>query len=165
MAAKQKSSAPGERPQPTAARSAPRRGTLGYRASAEKNVAPSQWGRRLARLTGEKFGVTMSDNMSKNEGAYGGKDIVIKCAKSTMPPVAILIDMLERVDELWAVYMMPEGGAEVWVVPIEKVRAHGYYTCGPKVQKRVEIYRRKIIQLGTLFGALTAAEVESCNIP
>lgn len=131
----------------------------------EKNAAPSQWGRRLARVVGDKFGVAMSGNFSKNEGIYGGKDIVIKCAKSPMPPVAILIDMLERIDELWAVYIMPEGGAEVWVVPIEKVRAHGYYTRGPKVQKRVEIYRRKIVQLGTLFGTLTADEVEACNIP
>lgn len=162
MTAQQKSNTPSSPKQP---RSTSRRGAPGQRVSAEKNVAPSQWGRRLARLTGDKFGVTMSDNMSKNEGSYGGKDIVIKCAKSQMPPVAILIDMLERIDELWAVYIMPEGGAEVWIVPIEKVRAHGYYTRGPKVQKRVEIYRRKIMQLGTLFGALSADEVESCNIP
>ncbi|MBV9864806.1 MAG: hypothetical protein JO316_05620 [Abitibacteriaceae bacterium] len=149
-----------------AARSTARVAGRGKRVSdTDKNTAPSQWGRRLARLVGEKCGVTMSENFSKNEGTYRGKDIVIKCAKSPMPPVAVLIDMLERIDQLWAVYLMPEGGAEIWAVDIDKVRQHGYFTRGPKVQKRVEIYRRKIIQLGTLVGTLTEAEVDSCNIP
>lgn len=127
--------------------------------------APSQWGRRLARLVGDKFGVQMSENLSKNEGTYRGKDIVIKCAKSQMPPVSVLIDMLERLDELWAVYLTPDGGAEVWRVPISAVNEHGYFTHGPKVQKRVEIYRRRIVLVGKLQGTLTEAEVESCNIP
>src|SRR5690606_29824033 len=40
---------------------------------AEKNAAPSQWGRRLARLVGEKFGVHMVENHAKNEGTFKGK--------------------------------------------------------------------------------------------
>ena len=132
---------------------------------AEKNTAPSQWGRRLARLVGHKFGVVMSDNFSKNEGTYRGKEIAIKCAKSSMPPIAILISMLDRLDEVWAVYLVHEGGAEIWAVDVQKVREHGYYTHGPNVQKRVEIYRRKIVQLGKLIGTLSPDEVESCEIP
>jgi hypothetical protein len=132
---------------------------------ADKNIAPSQWGRRLARLVGDKFGVHMSENMSKNEGTYRGRDIVIKCAKSPMPPVSVLIDMVDRIDELWAVYVMPEGGAEVWVVDAKEVREQGYHTHGPNVQKRIEIYLRKIVQIGKLKGTLTEDEVESCHIP
>jgi len=126
---------------------------------------PAQWGRRLARLVGEKFGVQMSENLAKNEGVFGGRDLVIKCAKSTMPPVSVLIDMLERIDELWAVYLMPDGGAEVWRVPANALREHGYFTHGANVQLRVEIYRRKIILIGELIGTLSEAEVESCDIP
>lgn len=131
---------------------------------AEKNTAPAQW-RRLARLMGEKFGVAMSPNFSKNEGTYQGRGIVIKCAKSPMPPVAVLETMLDRIYQVWAVYVMPEGGAEIWVVDTGKVREHGYFTHGPKVQKRVELYRRKIVQLGRLIGTVSAQEVESCDIP
>jgi hypothetical protein len=132
---------------------------------ADKNTAPSQWGRRLARLVGDKFGVRMSENLSKNEGTHRGRDIVIKCAKSPMPPVSVLIDMLDRIDDLWAVYIMPDGGAEVWAVDANIVREQGYHTHGPNVQKRVEIYLRKIVTIGKLKGTLTAEEVESCHIP
>lgn len=131
----------------------------------EKNAAPSQWGRRLARLVGEKFGVHMVENHAKNEGTYKGKDICIKCAKSPMPPVSILIEMLDRIDQLWAVYVMFDGTAEVWAVDAKKVRELGYFTHGEKVQKRVEIYLRRIKPVGKLVGTLTAAEVESCRIP
>jgi hypothetical protein len=130
----------------------------------EKNAAPSQWGRRLARLVGDKFGVKMSDNWSKNEGTWRKKDIVIKCAKSTMPPVSVLVPMLDRIDQLWAVYIMEEG-AEIWAIDADAVREHGYFTHGPNVQKRVEIYLRKIVNIGKLIGTLTEEEVESCNIP
>ena len=131
----------------------------------EKNAAPSQWGRRLARLVGEKFGVHMVENHAKNEGTYKGKDICIKCAKSPMPPVSILIEMLDRIDQLWAVYVMFDGTAEVWAVDAKKVRELGYFTHGEKVQKRVEIYLRRIKPVGKLVGTLTEEEVESCRIP
>jgi hypothetical protein len=68
--------------------------------AAEKKAGASQWGRRLARLVGEKFGVHMVENQAKNEGTYQRKDICIKCAKSPMPPVSVLTDMLDRVDRV-----------------------------------------------------------------
>jgi hypothetical protein len=133
--------------------------------SGEKNAAPSQWGRRMARLVGEKFGVNMVENHARNEGVYRKKDVVIKCAKSIMPPVSVLNDVLDRVDELWAVYVMPEGHAEIWAITDAQVRKHAYFTHGPNVQKRAEIYLRHIIPLGKKVGELTQREVESCHIP
>ena len=130
-----------------------------------RNEAPSQWGRRLARLVGEKFNVKMSDNWSKNVGIWQERNIVIKCAKSPMPPVSVLIGTLESIDELWAVYVMPEGHAEIWSVPVREVRAHGYFTHGARVPKRVEITRRKILALGAQIGTLDSRDVDSCRIP
>jgi hypothetical protein len=121
----------------------------------EKNSAPSQWGRRLARLVGEKFGVDMVENHAKNEGTYRRKDICIKCAKSPMPPVSVLVDMLDRVDQLWAVYVMFDGTAQVWAVDAGRVREQGYFTHGKNVQKRVEIYLRRITPIGSLICTLT----------
>jgi len=131
----------------------------------EKNAAPSQWGRRLARLVGAKFHVDMVDNYSKNEGTWKGKDIVIKCAKSPMPPVSVLVEMLDRLDYLWAVFIMFEGHADVWSIPVKALRDNGYFTSGAKVQKRVELHLKKAQALGTKIGSLTQDEVESCHIP
>jgi hypothetical protein len=129
------------------------------------NTAPSQWGRRLARLVGEKFGVQMDENLSKNEGIWRRKDIAIKCAKSPMPPVSVLQDMLERIDFLWAVYVMADGSAQIWAVPAADVAREGYLTHGRAGPRRIEIYLRKIVQIGKPVGALSREEVESCHIP
>ena len=131
----------------------------------EKNAAPSQWGRRLARLVGEKLGAQMVENHAKNEGNFAGKDICIKCAKSPMPPISVLIEMLDRVDEVWAVYVLQDNTAQIWSVDAKKVRELGYFTHGEKVQKRVEIHLRHIMPVGKLIGTLTQREVESCRIP
>jgi hypothetical protein len=131
----------------------------------EKNAAPSQWGRRLARLVGAKFDVEMVENQSKNEGNWRGKDIVIKCAKSPMPPVSVLVEMLDRLDFLWAVFIMPEGHADVWSVSVKALKDNGYFTSGEKVQKRVELHLKKVEALGTKIGSVDANDVDSCRIP
>lgn len=131
----------------------------------DKNSAPSQWGRRLARLVGEKFNVSMSENLSKNEGTVRGRDIVIKCAKSQTPPVSVLNDMIDRLDALWAVFLTPDGSGEVWEISTSALREYGYQTHGANVQRRIEINYRKVIQIGKLVGTIGESEVDSCNIP
>lgn len=131
----------------------------------EKNAAPSQWGRRLARCIGEKFGVQMVENHARNFGVFKGKSVIIKCAKSPKPPVSILESNLDRTDELWAVYLMPEGHADVWVIAIRDVRRCGYFTRGLNTQRRVELTLRKILSTGHLIGTLSEHEVEACRIP
>ena len=141
----------------------PGKGSAGR--NVEKNSAPSQWGRRLARLVGEKYGVQMVENHAKNEGTFAGKDICIKCAKSPMPPISVLVDMLDRIDQVWAVYVMQDQTAQIWSIDAKKVRELGYFTHGEKVQKRVEICLRHITPVGQLVGKLTRREVEACRIP
>jgi len=131
----------------------------------DRNIAPTQWGRRLARLVGDKFGVAMSDNYSKNEGRLRGKDLVIKCAKSQTPPISVLTEMLERLDEVWAVFLTPDGGAEVWRITAKEMHNYGYQTHGPNVPRRVELGRKKIAAIGKLVGNLDSDEVDSCHIP
>ena len=133
--------------------------------SEEPNVAPTQWARRLARAVGAKFGVQMSANHANNRGEFGAKSVVIKCAKSTHPPVSVLDSMLNDLDELWAVFILPSGRAEVWTIPIAQVEKRAYRTRGPNVQNRLEITRRRVIECGELLGTLEADEVEACRIP
>jgi hypothetical protein len=129
------------------------------------NAAPSQWARRLARAVGAAYGVRMSPNHARNEGEWGGRDVVIKCAKSPAPPVSVLMSMVDRLDELWAVFVMPSGEAEVWRVPVATLQRHGYLTQGRNVTPRLEITRRKVSLCGELLGVLDRESVEACRIP
>ena len=130
------------------------------------NQAPSQWGRRLARAVGEKFGVQMVPNHARNEGTWGNRDIVIKCAKSTMPPVSVLFTTLERIDDVWAVFVMSDGSAEVWSAPVKVVLAYGHHTRPRKnIVPRVEITRRKLAPHAKLLGTMSPEEVAECRIP
>ncbi len=146
-------------------RTAARRTLARASSNEEPNAAPSQWARRLARVVGAKFGVQMSPNHANNRGEFGARSVVIKCAKSTMPPVSVLASMLNDLDELWAVFVLPSGRAEVWTIPIAQVEKYAYQTRGPKVQKRLEITRRRILNRGQLLGILEVDEVEACRIP
>jgi hypothetical protein len=91
--------------------------------------------------------------------------VVIKCAKSIAPPIFVLTDMLDRIDEVWAVYVMDDDTAQIWSITAKQVREHAYFTHGPNVQSRAEIYLRQIQPIGKLVGTLTEEEVESCRIP
>ncbi len=142
--------------------------TPGQAPRPEANSAPSQWGRRLARAVGARFGVAMVSNRARNEGEWQGREVAIKCAKSTAPPISVLVSSLDRLDEVWAVFVMPEGHAEVWQLSIAHLRRHGHFTRpgqSGKAPARVEIRRRKVIQTGQLIGQLDASDVEACHIP
>ncbi len=110
----------------------------------------------------------MVPNQSRNEGQWQGREVAIKCAKSTAPPVSVLVSMLDRLDEVWAVFVLPSGEAEVWRLSIAHLRRHGHFTRAGRSGKapaRVEIRRRKVMQSGTLLGMLEADSVLACRIP
>jgi hypothetical protein len=131
----------------------------------EVNRAPGSWGRRLARLVGTNFGVQMVADRSKNEGTRGKTCVVIKCAKSPVPPIFISAEMLQRVDEVWGVFVTYGDGAQIWSCPAEFVRRNAYFTRNPKIMPRAEITLRTMKRGGTLIGTVSQAEIESCNIP
>jgi hypothetical protein len=131
----------------------------------EVNRAPSAWGRRLARLVGANFGVNMVADRSKNEGAHGKTNVVIKCAKSPVPPIFISAEMLQRVDEVWGVFVIYGEGAQVWSCPAEFVRRNAYFTRNPKIMPRAEITFKTMKRGGQMIGTVTQAEVEACHIP
>ena len=110
----------------------------------------------------------MVANQARNEGEWRGRQVAIKCAKSTAPPISVLVSMLDRLDEVWAVFVLPSGQAEVWRLSIPHLRRHGHFTRlgrSGKAPARVEIRRRKVAASGELLGHLEAAEVEACRIP
>jgi hypothetical protein len=111
----------------------------------------------------------MVSNHARNEGSWQGLEIVIKCAKSTSPPISVLLSMLDRLDEVWAVFVLPSGEAEVWRLPISRLRRHGHFTRSGKnpikTPARVEIRRPKVARSGELLGHLEGDAVDACRIP
>jgi hypothetical protein len=141
-----------------------RKASVARRPDGEVNQAPVAWGRRLARLVGEKFGVQMISDRAKNEGTRSKTRIVIKCAKSPFPPIFVTLEMLERTDEVWGVFLHEEGG-EVWSCPASYVRRVAYVTRNPKIAPRASIGLKKMRRGGQLIGIISQDEVESCHIP
>lgn len=131
----------------------------------EVNQAPVAWGRRVARLVGDNFGVRMVADRAKNEGEQGKKRVVIKCAKSTIPPIFVSAEMLTRVDEVWGVFLSFGEGAQVWSCPADFVRRNAYFTHNPRVPARAEITLKTIKKGGTLLGTISQEEIEACHVP
>ena len=94
---------------------------------AEVNQAPTMWGRRLARLVGRRYGVKMSRNRAINEGVFGRTPIVIKCAKSYQAPIQVSANSLERVGEVWGVFLSEIDDGEVWRAPAAEFKKLAYY--------------------------------------
>ncbi|HEX9998745.1 MAG TPA: hypothetical protein VGB45_16540 [Abditibacterium sp.] len=139
--------------------------TAARRADNEVNLAPQAWGRRVARLVGEQFGVKMVSNRSKNEGERGDTRVVIKCAKSQSPPIFISVEMLARVDEVWGVFLIHGEGAQIWSCSAAHVKRCAHFSRNPKTMPRAEITLKKIQRAGTLLGTLSESEIEECHIP
>ncbi|PQV64788.1 hypothetical protein B1R32_10355 [Abditibacterium utsteinense] len=135
------------------------------RADEEVNLAPVAWGRRVARLVGDKFGVQMVADRSKNEGARGKTRVVIKCAKSRVAPIFVLTQMLSRVDEVWGIFLIHGEGAQVWSCDAAFVRRAAYFSRNAKVMPRAELRFKAMQRGGTLIGNLSEAEIESCHVP
>ena len=154
-------------PRPTPRRKIARRAPLSQtrRADSEVNLAPQAWGRRVARLVGEQFGVKMVSNRSKNEGERGETRVVIKCAKSQSPPIFISVEMLARVDEVWGVFLIHGQGAQIWSCSAAHVKRAAHFSRNPKTMPRAEITLKKIQLAGTLLGTLSQTEIEECHVP
>lgn len=153
------------KPKPVASSAAKKAAPKVRRPDDEVNRAPSAWGRRLARLVGANFGVNMVADRSKNEGTHGRTCVVIKCAKSPVPPIFVSAEMLQRVDEVWGVFVTYGQGAEIWSCPAEFVRRNAYFTRNPKIMPRAEITLRTMKRGGTMIGKVSQEEIESCHIP
>ena len=132
---------------------------------AEVNQAPAMWGRRLARLVGRRYGVKMSRNRALNEGMFERTPIIIKCAKSYRAPIQISANSLERVGEVWGVFLSEVDDGEVWRAPAAEFKKLAYYYAprggAPFYSMRYSRFKR----IATHAGTLPAKEVLRVEIP
>lgn len=132
---------------------------------AEVNQAPQMWGRRLARLVGRRYGVKMSRNRALNEGTFERTPIIIKCAKSYQAPIQISANSLERVGEVWGVFLSAVDDGEVWRAPAAEFKKLAYYYAPregtPSYMMRYSRFKR----IATLAGVVPAEDVLRVEIP
>ena len=132
---------------------------------AEVNQAPQMWGRRLARLVGRRYGVKMSRNRAINEGMFETTPVIIKCAKSYRAPIQVSANSLERVGEVWGVFLSEIDDGEVWRAPAAEFKKRAYYYAprdgAPYYLMRYSRFKR----IATHAGTLPAKDVLRVEIP
>ena len=131
----------------------------------EVNLAPQMWGRRLARLVGRRYGVKMSRNRAINEGMWERTPIIIKCAKSYQAPIQVSANSLERVGEVWGVFLSEVDDGEVWRAPAAEFKKLAYYYAPrdgvPYYMMRYKRFKR----IATHAGTVPSKDVLRVEIP
>ncbi len=132
---------------------------------AEVNLAPGMWGRRLARLVGRRYGVKMSRNRAINEGVFGRTPVIIKCAKSYQAPIQVSANSLERVGEVWGVFLSEVDDGEVWRAPAAEFKKLAYYYAPLDGVPYYMIRYTRFKRIATLAGTVPAKDVLRVEIP
>lgn len=123
------------------------------------------WGRRLARMVGRRFGVRMSRNRALNEGELSGVSLVIKCAKSDKAPIQISKNTLERVQEVWGVFLDEEDNAHIWKANSRDVRRLAYYYSPRDGVPYYSIRLHRLRRIAEHQGVIAGRDVHRCEIP
>ncbi len=127
--------------------------------------APSLWHRRLARLVARKRGVQMEGHRNLSEGTLDGRRIAIRCAKSKTPPISVSESVLERVHEVWGVFLTQTDAAQIYSLPVSEFKRLAYFYCPRNGQPTYTIRLKRFSSRATLVGMLGEEEVERIEIP
>lgn len=131
----------------------------------EVNQGPTMWGRRLARLVGRRYGVKMSRNRAINEGELGNIPVIIKCAKSYQAPIQVSAHSLERVSEVWGVFLSAVDDGEVWRASATDFKKLAYFYAPRDGVPYYMIRYKRFKRIATLAGVVPAADVLRVEIP
>jgi len=127
--------------------------------------APSLWHRRLARLVGRKWGIRMERKGNLSEGTLDGRVIAIRCAKSKTPPIAVTAATLERVHEVWGVFLTQTDAAQIYSLPASDFKRLAYFYAPRNGPPIYTIRLRRFSSRATLVGTLSEEEVAGIEIP
>lgn len=131
----------------------------------EVNHAPGMWGRRLARLVGRRYGVKMSRNRAINEGMLDRTPIIIKCAKSYQAPIQVSAPSLERVSEVWGIFLSEVDDGEVWRASAADFKKLAYYYAPREGVPHYQIRYSRFKRIASHAGTVPAADVLRVEIP
>ncbi len=131
----------------------------------EVNQGPTMWGRRLARLVGRRYGVKMSRNRAINEGTLDRTPVIIKCAKSYQAPIQVSATSLERVSEIWGVFLSEVDDGEIWRAPAAEFKKLAYFYAPREGVPYYSIRYTRFKRIATHAGTVPAKDVLRVEIP
>ena len=126
--------------------------------------APTLWHRRLAQLVARKWGVQMERNRNLSEGTLDGRRIAIRCAKSKTPPITVSAPVLERVHEVWGVFLTQTDAAQIYSLPVSEFKRLAYFYSPRNGQPTYTIRLKRFSSRATFVGMLSEEEVEEVEI-
>ncbi len=127
--------------------------------------APTLWHRRLARLVARRWGVQLDFKGNLSEGTLDGRQIAIRCAKSKTPPISVSASALERVHEVWGVFLTQTDAAQVYSLPAQEFKRLAYFYSPRNGQPTYTIRLKRFSSRATLLGTVPEEEVEGIEIP
>jgi hypothetical protein len=130
-----------------------------------RSDAPTLWHRRLARLVARRWGVQLEPKGNLSEGVLDGRVVAIRCAKSKTPPISVSASALERVHEVWGVFLTQTDAAQVYSLPAQEFKRLAYFYSPRKGQPVYTIRLKRFSSRATLVGTLGEEEVEQVEIP
>lgn len=128
-------------------------------------AAPTLWHRRLARLVARQWDVQMERNLNLSEGTVNGRRVAIRCAKSKTPPISVSASVLERVHEVWGVFLTQTDAAQVYSLSATEFKRLAYFYSPRNGQPIYTIRLKRFSSRATLLGTLGEEEVEQIDIP
>lgn len=127
--------------------------------------APALWHRRLARLVARKWGVQLERKGNLSEGTLDGRRVAIRCAKSKTPPISVSASALERVHEVWGVFLTQSDAAQVYSLPAQEFKRLAYFYSPRNGQPTYSIRLKRFSSRATLLGIVSEEEVAQVEIP
>ena len=127
--------------------------------------APSLWHRRLARLVGRKWGVQMERKRNLSEGTLDGRLIAIRCAKSKTPPITVSAATLERVNEVWGVFLTQTDAAQIYSLSAADFKRTACFYSPRNGQPHYCARLSRFSRHAQLIGTVPEEEVEAIGIP
>jgi hypothetical protein len=107
----------------------------------------------------------MSVNRSLNEGTLDRTPIVIKCAKSVRAPLTVSKTTLERVNEVWAVFLTSTDAGEVWRLSASDFKQAASFYSPRNGVPHYSIRYKRIKARAELVGIIPEKDVARCEIP
>ena len=107
----------------------------------------------------------MERNRNLSEGTLDGRRIAIRCAKSKTPPIAVSVSVLERVHEVWGVFLTQTDAAQVYSLSATEFKRLAYFYSPRNGQPSYTIRLKRFSSRATLIGMLSEEEVEAIEIP
>ncbi len=127
--------------------------------------APTQWHRRLARLVGRKWGVQMDPRGNVSEGVLDGRVIAIRCAKSKTPPITVTAATLERVHEVWGVFLTQTDAAQIYALSAAQFKRTASFYSPRNGQPHYTARLSRFARHARLIGTVPEEEVGEIGIP